>query len=179
MWSSWRAWGLVDLLPVGDTAAVLDEGLAYATPVFNYRRIGGEDDGLRGQLLLPDPRAPVASALARRARVALARRGIDAGGAVLLVSRAGCQQQAAHTDYDADTVDGLDRPEAYVVAIMDGTRLNVGEDLEAVDIPPGHVLWFDGTLVHAGAAYADDNVRIHFYGRVRPALEARDRTFLV
>ena len=45
--------------------------------------------------------------------------------------------------------------------------------------PAGCAMLFDGDLVHAGAAYASENIRLHFYPIVDPRLEVHDQTFLV
>lgn len=178
----WSVVGRLVAPTPSDAKAALGEARQWATGVFNYQRPGGADDGARRQLALPDARAPVASRLAEAARAALVARGANPGEAVALYSGPGCQQQAPHTDYDPDEVDrlasaGVERPDAFLVALMRGTRLMV--EGRAVRLQVGDALRFDGGVVHAGAAYADENVRLHFYAQTDDRLLARDRTFLV
>ncbi len=181
----WRSWGVEPLLDIDarDAAQALEEGRQLSGRIFNYSEPGAADDGSRGQLALPDRRAPAASRLERLARRALRRAGFEPGDAVLLWSAAGCQRQAWHTDYDPAEVERawLERdcppPRACLVGVMPGTRLALEQG--NVEVGPGHVLWFDGRLVHAGAAYAEANVRLHFYAATDRRLDARDRTFLV
>lgn len=178
----WRGWSVDRLMRVDGAEAerALEEGGRLARPIFNYREAGGDDDLRRRQLALPDRQAPAASALASRARWALSAAGGTPGDAVLLWSAGGCGPQAPHTDYDGDSVyrellrHDRPPPEVYLVGLMDGTRLTV-ED-EDVAVPPGHVLRFDGRLVHAGAAYDRPNARLHFYAAGRAP---DDRTYLV
>jgi hypothetical protein len=180
IWRSWRVSPLVEVDPA-EVEEVAREVEDAAHTIFNNDETA-VNDGLRRQLLLPDPRAPVTSALARRVRGALAQMGVDGLRATALWSEAGCQQQRIHTDYDGKTVEqlvseGVPRPQVLVMGLMPGTRLVVRN--RSVDIPPGHVLCMDGDVPHAGAAYSDSNVRLHFYQHTDRRLDARGRTFLV
>lgn len=86
---------------------------------------------------------------------------------VAIQSLPGCEGQPAHTDYppmpgqaDADV------PLAVLVALMPDTRLCVWPQSrrpKEVHLLPGDVLVFRGDLVHAGAAYANENVRLHCF----------------
>lgn len=165
-----------------EAAHALWEVRRRATGIFNHNA-EAPDDHLRLQLLLPDSRAPVASGLAERARVALQRQGGRPCQAAALLSLAGCQQQALHTDFSSETIhrlwteEGVEPPEAYLVGVSEGGRLV----LEGATIPlhPGDAICFDGDVVHAGASYGEDNLRIHFYAEADPRVAAQDQTFLV
>ena len=179
----WRVRRLSSPTDAREVAAALDEARRLATGVFNYGP-NGEEDHRRRQLALPDPAAPVASGIERRARARLTRRGHRPGAAVMLYSAPGCREQALHTDYDARLVRrlaaiGVAVPVAVLVAIMPSTEIIVGRERARVAIPAGSAFLFEGDLVHAGAAYDSENIRLHFYPVVDERLEVRDQTFLV
>ena len=100
---------------------------------------------------------------------------------VILKSKAGCQQQAAHTDY-VPTQEILyatddEMPLLFLIALEENTKLCVWPrshtliqgarrrpiKCEEVHMNAGDALVFRGDLVHAGASYDTDNVRIHVY----------------
>ena len=114
---------------------------------------------------------------------ALAERPHLASG-VVLRSTAGCATQPAHTDLNAFDSGLRAAPRGFaaggvVLALQRGTRLWVwpapGHDLFAPEaaaaviapreivVPPGWALFFRGDVVHAGAAYARANTRVHWY----------------
>ena len=105
---------------------------------------------------------------------------------VVMESLEGCTEQAAHTDLDpADTEmwkGGRFAPGGVLFSLEDDTRLvvwDVGEDFflpgegspgekriiapRTVHIPAGRALYFRGDVVHAGASYAEANLRLHWY----------------
>lgn len=85
------------------------------------------------------------------------------GPAVALHSLAGCCEQQMHTDYNATDVKRcVAKPMGVILALQDGTSLCL-HDAEDVHMSVGDVLVFDGDVVHAGAAYAEPNTRIHLY----------------
>lgn len=121
----------------------------------------------------------------------------------LLQSRAGCQQQASHTDWVpteavAEAVAAGTPPLAVLVALMDGTTLEVwpratglttrldDAQLPTTPIPqqtvrlrPGDVLVFRPDCVHAGSAYAEPNVRLHAYFDNPLVARARNTTWTI
>ena len=60
-----------------------------------------------------------------------------------------------------------------IAAAMDGEP--DAEDAVLVDIPVGAVLVWRGDLVHAGAGYAVDHIRIHAYVDPPPSIYERPR----
>ena len=56
---------------------------------------------------------------------------------------------------------GTTKPLGVLVALQDETRLDTPQGVIAME--QGDVLVFDGDVVHAGAAYAQDNTRVHLY----------------
>lgn len=138
-----------------------------ASRIFNdagsARTVG---DGKRSMRIVPEDAA-------REVRRAV-RRALDAAGlrlgpraltrCSLLHSRAGCMQQRHHYDYDPAVLadlSGEQRPLGVLVPLSADAALVVEGD--AIPIPLGKMLVFDGGLWHAGAAYADDNLRLHVY----------------
>ena len=92
-------------------------------------------------------------------------------------AQAGCLQQHRHWDWDPALVSALnDRlPRGVVLACEDGARLVVFRDVhdmegQYVELNAGDVLLFDGDVLHAGALYEKDNLRLHVYLDV-PALK--------
>lgn len=102
---------------------------------------------------------------------------------VVLHSKAGCQRQNPHCDYEqlddsfGTTQDEL-IPLGCVIAVMDGSTLEVwprsmrvrdgeasGEPIQRVtlQLQAGDMLVFRGDLTHAGSAYTEDNYRLHTY----------------
>lgn len=107
--------------------------------------------------------------------------------AVIIKSLAGCGRQAAHCDYveSHDIVTCPDNmiPLGVLGSIEKGSKIVVwpkshmlmyglNNDLEndnkiefkEINLLPGDILVFRGDLVHAGAAYEKDNMRVHIYG---------------
>ena len=105
---------------------------------------------------------------------------------VVLHSYPGCQEQSAHCDYVPDkhlaTTDDENFPLAALFCLMPGTTINLWpgshrltytrEDILStideipkvnVKLEPGDVLIFRGDLVHGGAAYDEENVRLHTF----------------
>ena len=93
---------------------------------------------------------------------------------VLLVSMAGCQEQVAHTDFDPEDIKHLPGglvPMSALLALQDDTGLNIwsgshrntSSTKKTLLLEAGDVCVFRGDLVHCGAAYDKQNVRIHAY----------------
>lgn len=118
---------------------------------------------------------------------------------VLLRSLPGCSRQAAHTDYIPD--DALlrcppqDLPLLCLIAIEDETRLVVwpgshkvvrGRGRTLLPLEPkmltlsaGDALVFRADLVHAGAEYTTENLRIHCYIDSETVHRNPNRTWII
>ena len=118
---------------------------------------------------------------------------------VLLRSLPGCSRQAAHTDYipndellqsNEDT-----RPYLFLFALEDATRLIVWPGSQKIvkgrgrSIPPiqpklvllqaGDAILFRPELVHAGAEYETENLRIHCYIDSEKVKRNPNRTWMI
>jgi hypothetical protein len=100
----------------------------------------------------------------------------------VLFSKKGCVEQKLHTDYplteDVEMQESFGDKEGHLkveseedknkascfalVALMDNTSIILG-DGKPLNIAKGQVLFARGDLVHAGAGYEQDNVRLHVY----------------
>jgi len=155
-----------------DDAAELRLLVSGAAPIFN-------PDDLRTQTSLSDCK------LLRRLRNALVdacvlAEGLRMNDAVVIHSSAGCAQQAWHTDFDPITMKNCvtNKPAGVILAIEEGTtfeeypntthKLNVGD-----------ILVFDGDVVHAGSAYAKENVRVHAYIDACDVQRVHNTTYLL
>lgn len=121
---------------------------------------------------------------------------------VVIYSKAGCGDQASHCDYVPNNqlarIPDEVFPLALLVAIMPGTKIHIWkgshrlaylnreclEEAEPVEkttvyLNPGDVLVFRGDLVHAGAGYEDENVRVHTFLESPLYMRRRNSTFLV
>lgn len=115
---------------------------------------------------------------------------------VLISLDGGCLPQRAHTDYTEQSLQSMDlraQPErvplACLVALQDDTSFDVwpgaiafnedGDPMEhcTVILQRGDVLLFRGDLVHAGAAFGRQNVRLHAYLDVEGVQREPDQTF--
>ena len=115
---------------------------------------------------------------------------------VLISLDGGCLPQRAHTDYTEQSLHSVDlraQPErvplACLVALQDDTSFDVwpgaiafnedGDPMEhcTVILQRGDVLLFRGDLVHAGAAFGRQNVRLHAYLDVEGVQREPDQTF--
>ncbi len=118
---------------------------------------------------------------------------------VLLRSLPGCERQLAHTDYIPDeellTCSSEDRPLLCVLALEDKTKLIVwpgshkiinGRGRTMAPIQP-KILWLDagdavvfrGDLVHAGAEYTTENMRLHCYIDSKAVNRHPNRTYII
>ena len=104
--------------------------------------------------------------------------GRTVGPAVALHSSAGCAQQDFHTDYEPKRVAAAGaKPLGVLAALEVGTRFVTPE--RTYELAPGDVLVFDGDAVHAGAAYARPNTRLHLYVDSPAVRRAPNTTYLV
>ena len=99
---------------------------------------------------------------------------------VIIKSLSGCQEQAAHIDYilndELKNTSQDKMPLAVIIALQNNTKINVWPGsilLHKYKGPPikktiltlnkGDIFLFRGDLVHAGASYEDENIRLHTY----------------
>ncbi|KKL07371.1 hypothetical protein LCGC14_2586680 [marine sediment metagenome] len=105
---------------------------------------------------------------------------------VVIHSKPGCGDQASHCDYVPEpnlaTVPDSHFPLAVLLAVMPGTKISVWPrsirfaytsptilqqiqpiHRKTLELDIGDMLVFRGDLVHAGAAYDEENVRIHCF----------------
>ena len=78
----------------------------------------------------------------------------------ILHSLAGCEQQQLHKDY-ADDECGI----SCLLAICEGTRIVIdhGDNYRPLELNVGQCVFFKGDVVHAGAGYDAENIRLHAY----------------
>lgn len=104
----------------------------------------------------------------------------------VISSKAGCQDQAPHCDFEPDlplaTVPDEEMPLSVLVALMPGTRLNIWPNsirlaclsgrilrkmdkiaCEVLNLDAGDLIVFRGDFIHAGSCYSEDNYRLHRY----------------
>ena len=118
---------------------------------------------------------------------------------VLLRSLPGCTRQLAHTDYIPDEEllmsTAENRPLLCVLALEDGTKLVVwpgshrlisGRSRLMKPIEPrvvwlnaGDAILFRGDLVHAGAEYETENIRLHCYIDSKAVNRHPNRTYII
>ena len=90
-------------------------------------------------------------------------RGRRIGTMAVLHSKAGCQQQQWHYDYDPSVVKKVrKKPCGALLALEKGTTLSI-HGVGEVALNPGDCLVFEGDCVHAGSAYTKENTRVHVY----------------
>jgi hypothetical protein len=86
----------------------------------------------------------------------------------ILLSTKNCIAQSYHFDYDPDNVDTRHCFVA-LIGFEDTTTLetiSIVDDIELekqISFNKGDLLLFRGDFIHAGSAYANANVRLHFY----------------
>lgn len=89
--------------------------------------------------------------------------GRSLGSVVVLMSQENCKQQTWHTDYDVETVSNIHvKPLGVLLALQDETFFEEYPDKKHT-LRAGDILIFEGDVVHAGAAYERENVRVHAY----------------
>ena len=121
------------------------------------------------------------------------------GGVVLLRSEPCCQAQMAHCDYipKPDMLESTDStvPQLLLVALEDETTMDVWPgshrlvrcstdiqdpvSVDHVSLNKGDALLFRGDLVHAGSAYTQSNVRVHFYLDSPLVKRVANRTWII
>lgn len=118
---------------------------------------------------------------------------------VLLRSLPGCKRQQAHTDYIPDArlkhCPANERPLLFLFAIEDNTKLVVwpsshkvvqglGRSMDPVEplmvvLDKGDAFLFRADLVHAGAEYGVENIRIHCYIDSQAVPRNPNRTWII
>jgi hypothetical protein len=111
---------------------------------------------------------------------------------VVLVSLPGCAEQKPHTDYDANSLNGISSsviPRGVLVALEENTTLEVwpgshdtnkrGIQKRTIRLDSGDVIIFRGDVVHAGSAYKSENTRIHIFADHPSFTRSANRTYLV
>ena len=92
--------------------------------------------------------------------------------AMALRSLAGCGRQPWHWDFNKDELGSVpddEMPLSCVVALQCNTRFHLkpdgcrDEDGVIVAMDAGDLLIFRGDMLHAGAAYEEENWRLHIY----------------
>ena len=115
---------------------------------------------------------------------------------VILKSKAGCQKQAAHMDYiptHALLDSGNKIPLLFLLALEDNTKLLVWPQSHTlhktishatishieVNLSAGDAIVFRGDLVHAGASYDTDNIRVHVYLDTPEIKRRKNMTYII
>jgi hypothetical protein len=111
---------------------------------------------------------------------------------VILKSKAGCQKQAAHTDYIPipDILNAADDkiPLLFLLALEDNTKLLVWPKSHMLltvishvelHLNAGDAVVFRGDLVHAGASYDIDNIRVHAYLDTPGIKRKKNMTYII
>lgn len=164
--------------PTPELHKIVRENLKHAMVIFNDNARTRVNDDLRSQVdvnvtekLLPGIDQILSP---------FEQRGLTRSGFVALHSAPGCQEQAAHRDFDLECFDEGQVPVGVLVAIEPGTTLDVWPfpkggtkrgtkkgtkkvKRHQVKLDQGDVLVFRGDCVHAGSAYRFENTRLHCY----------------
>jgi len=97
-------------------------------------------------------------------------------------SRKGCREQPWHTDHDPVPLARMRRkPRSAILALQPGARLLIAVKgvVHEVRLEVGDILVFDGDVVHAGAAYAEANTRLHAYLDIVGVERPHNETYVV
>lgn len=126
----------------------------------------------------------ITSALERVLQLNENGRGLKIGNAFMLCSEKNCKAQPYHVDYDPLKLHGLTQKPYGVLFAVEPSNTEFWCVVEGQEhhlkLNQGEFVVFDGDLIHAGAAYAERNVRIHLYVDVDvEGVEVADETFLV
>ena len=93
----------------------------------------------------------------------------------LIGSKSGCPEQHLHTDVSKTYIQEIsdsEKPFPFQVLVFVDTAggaltVKLASGLQTVNFEFGDIVVFHGGMVHAGAAYATENVRLHFYMDVK------------
>jgi len=91
--------------------------------------------------------------------------------ASILYSKKGGEDQGMHHDDPREKKDKekYGQMASVLISVMDGTKINIWEGdrrnlvKRVIEIPKGYCFVYDGSLLHSGCGYENDNVRIHLY----------------
>lgn len=157
--SKWRVWKNGPKCSASDLKRLQSLVARKALPIFNPNE---------GRSQAP---VPCSDRMVRRLHDYLSSVGVlethRLSEPVVLQSRKGCLQQQWHTDYDPATVTASESVSMSVIlALTDGTSLEVMDGQgrpRHISLKKGEVCLFDGDMIHAGSAYAIDNIRLFAY----------------
>tara|TARA_Y100000389_G_scaffold145103_1_gene143560 strand:- start:463 stop:1065 length:603 start_codon:yes stop_codon:yes gene_type:complete len=88
---------------------------------------------------------------------------------VIVRSEPFCKRQKLHIDYDMDKLRNMKKnnyPYGMIVGVSNNSRFLISNNqnrIKTIYINKGDVIIFRGDLVHAGAEYYSENVRLHAY----------------
>ena len=155
--------GFLELTP--QETQVYNARAKYSKSIFNN---AGKNDKKRKQINVDLPEEH--RALFSKLQSALSAQFIQTVPPIVIKSSAGCKQQYWHTDYPRKIISTFPResvPCSVLVALSEnGADLCVANEDKGehtVHIHKGDAIVFRGDLVHAGAAYQDENLRLHLY----------------
>lgn len=105
----------------------------------------------------------------------------------LIKSYAGCLEQQPHTDYDVSNENAINDAKQSLfclLSLMDETKIILWTGChntihKEVNIPKGSLFIGRGTLIHSGASYMKENIRLHFYLRAKNIMDISVDTFLI
>ena len=137
-------------------------------PIFNDVVDGSIGDGKRIQ---SDFNCEIGRYFKRKLRSFIKNKGLVhhvIRDLVIVRSEPFCKRQKLHYDYDTDVLRKLqtkDYPHGLIVAVSDHSRfiVNGSGKNTTVHLNKGDVLVFRGDLLHAGAEYYNENIRLHAY----------------
>jgi hypothetical protein len=196
-----------DLLTDRVVENLRQQGRRSARPIFNYQVANGRDDKKRRQCNLA-----IRSKYMRdfyghlleflEGTILRDHPDLKPTSPVVLLSKPGCQEQAAHSDYVPDTEFrkwiSTNPPYLAILALTDGTKLNIWPGSAGLIImeehrlfgkpaipkttlrlKKGELLIFRGDLVHAGSAYEEENIRLHIYLDSPKIPRVHNRTWVI
>lgn len=87
---------------------------------------------------------------------------------VIVRSEPYCKRQKLHTDYDIDKLRHIkktDYPYGILVGVSDNSRFLISDKnrVKTIYINKGDIIVFRGDVLHAGAEYYSENIRLHAY----------------
>jgi hypothetical protein len=119
---------------------------------------------------------------------------------VILKSKPGCSPQSAHLDYEYSdelleaSKDPAKIPLLVLVALMPNTRIYVWKHSQkiireryrgppvlpiTIELQPGDIFVFRADMIHAGADYPEENIRIHCYLDSPHVKRNQNRTWII
>lgn len=89
----------------------------------------------------------------------------------IMYSETGCPEQEFHRDYDP-ALTNENTPRVALLAIQNETPIHLVDEhrnkMYTVTLNRGDCVVFDGRMIHAGAAFDKDNIRVHAYLNLSP-----------